>query len=72
VIFLSWNVRGLNTIPRKKFVHSLIESQSPNVDFIQETKHTMDGLANCASCIWPQGSWKGVGSLNSLGGFSFL
>ena len=51
MIVLSWNVRGLNRIPRKKVVRRLIESQSPYVVFFQETKLTMDGLANCASWI---------------------
>ena len=68
MIVLSWNVRGLNNIPRQKVVRRLIESQSPDVVFIEETKLTMDGLANCASWIWPQGSWQGVGALNSSRG----
>lgn len=57
MIVLSWNVRGLNNIPRQKVVHRLIESQSPDVVFIQETKLTVDGLENCALRIWPQGNW---------------
>ena len=68
MIVLSWNLRGLNNIPRQKFVRRLIESQSPDVIFIQETNLTMEGLANCASQIWPQGSWQGVGASNSSGG----
>ena len=68
MIVLSWNVRGLNRIPRKKVVRRLIESQSPDMVFIQETKLSLDGLAKCATFIWPLGSWQGVGSLNSSGG----
>ena len=68
MIVVSWNVRGLNSIPRQKVVRRLIESQSPDVICIQETKLSIEGLANCASRIWPQGSWQGVGALNSLGG----
>ena len=69
MIVLSWNVRGLNNIPRQKVIRRLIDSQLPNVVvFIQETKLTVDGLANCASRIWPQGNWQGVGARNSSGG----
>ena len=68
MIVLSWNVRGLNNIPRQKVVRRLIESQSPDLVFIQETKLSLDALANCAARIWPQGSWQGVGAWNSLGG----
>lgn len=68
MIVLSWNVRGLNSIPRQKVVRKLIESQSPDVVFIQETKLAVDGLASCASHIWPQGNWQGVGACNSSGG----
>ena len=57
MIVVSWNVRGLNNIPRKKVVRRLIESQSPDVICIQETKLSMEGLANGASWILPQGSW---------------
>ena len=57
MIVLSWNVRGLNSIPRQKVVRRLIESQSPDVVFIQETKLSLDGLAKCAAYIWPRGSW---------------
>ena len=53
MIVLSWNVRGLNSIPRQKAVHRLIESQSPDLVFIQETKLSLDALANCAARIWP-------------------
>ena len=56
MIVLSWNVRGLNSIPRQKVVQKLIESQLPDVVFIQETKLAVDGLANCAPHIWPQGN----------------
>ena len=72
MIVLSWNVRGLNNIPRQKVVHRLIDSQLPDVVFIQETKLTVDGLASCASDIWPQGNWQGVGARHSLGGVAFL
>lgn len=68
MIVLSWNVRGLNSIPRQKAVRRLIESQSPDVVFIQETKLSVDGLASCAPRIWPQGNWQGAGALNSAGG----
>jgi exonuclease III len=68
MIVLSWNVRGLNSIPRQKAVRRLIESQSPDVIFLQETKLSIEGLANCASRIWPLGSWQGVGALNCSGG----
>ena len=68
MIVLSWNVRGLNIIPRQKAVRRLIESQSPDLVFIQETKLSLDALANCAARIWPQGSWQGVGAWNSSGG----
>ena len=70
MIVLSWNVRGLNSIPRQKVVRRLIESQSPDLVFIQETKLSLDGLANCVACIWPQGSWQGVGALNFSGGMA--
>ena len=68
MIVLSWNVRGLNSIPRQKAVRRLIESQSPDMVFIQETKLSLDGLAKCAAYIWPHGSWQGVGALNGSGG----
>jgi exonuclease III len=58
----------LNNIPRKKVVQKLIESQLPDVVFIQETKLAVDGLANCTPHIWPQGNWQGVGARNSSGG----
>ena len=51
MIVLSWNVWGLKNIPRQKVVHRLIDSEVPNVVFIQETKITMDGLDSCASHI---------------------
>ena len=51
---LSSNVRGLTNIPRQKVVHRLIDSEVPNVVFIQETKITVDGLDSCASHIWPR------------------
>ena len=68
MIVLSWNVRGLISIPRQKVVRKLIESQLPDVVFIQETKLAVDGLANYAPHIWPQGNWQGVGARNSSGG----
>ena len=68
MIVLSWNVRGLNNIPRQKVVRRLIDSKLPNVVFVQETKLTLDGLANCASHIWPQGNWQGLGAPHSSGG----
>ena len=68
MIALSWNVQGLNSIPRQKVGHRLIDSQLPNVVFIQETKLTVDGLACCVSRIWPQGNWQGVGAQKSSGG----
>ena len=68
MIVISWNVRGLNSIPRKKVVRRLIESQSLDMVFIQETKLSLDGLAKCAAYIWPHGSWQGVGALNGSGG----
>ncbi|XP_059064720.1 uncharacterized protein LOC131044660 [Cryptomeria japonica] len=52
----------------QKAVRRLIESQSPDVVFIQETKLSVDNLASCAPRIWPQGNWQGVGALNSAGG----
>ncbi|XP_057871389.2 uncharacterized protein LOC131077832 [Cryptomeria japonica] len=52
----------------QKAVRRLIESQAPDVVFIQETKLTVDGLNNCALRIWPQGYWQGVGALGSSGG----
>ena len=51
MIVLSWNVRGLNNIPRQKVVRRLIESQSPDLVFIQETKLSLDALANCVARI---------------------
>ncbi|XP_057862719.1 uncharacterized protein LOC131071037 [Cryptomeria japonica] len=56
-------------IPRQKSVRRLIESQSPDVVFIQETKLSVDGLASYAPRIWPQGNWQRVGALNSAGGW---
>ena len=47
MIILSWNVRGLNNIPRQKVVRRLIDSQSPDVIFIQETKLSIDELDSC-------------------------
>ena len=68
MIVLSWNVRGLNNISREKVVRRLIESQSPDMVFIQETKLSLDCFAKCAMYIWPCGSWQGVGALNRSGG----
>ena len=56
MIILSWNVRGLNKIPRQKVVHRLIDSQSPDVIFIQETKLSIDELDSCGPKLWPHGS----------------
>ena len=57
MILVSLNVRGLNNIPRQKVFRRLIESQSLDVICIKETKLSMEGLANYALRIWPQGSW---------------
>ena len=43
MIILSWNVRGLNNIPRQKVVHRLIDSRSLDIVFIQENKFTVVG-----------------------------
>ena len=57
MIILSWNVRGLNNIPRQKVVRRLIDSHSPDVIFIQETKLSVDELDSCGPKLWPHGSW---------------
>ena len=56
MIILSWNVRGLNNIRRKKVVRRLIDSQSLDVIFIQETKLSIDELHSCGPKLWPHGS----------------
>ena len=53
MIILSWNVRGLNNIPRQKVVRRLRDSQSPYVIFIQETKLSIDELDSCGPKLWP-------------------
>ena len=72
MIILSWNVRGLNNIPRQKVVHRLIDSHSPDVIFIQETKLSVDELDSCGPKLWPHGSWQGVGAQGSSGGLACL
>ena len=67
MIILSWNVRGLNRIPRQKVVHRLIDSHSPDVIFIQETKLLVDELDSCGPKSWPHGRWQGVGAQGSSG-----
>ena len=57
MIILSSNVRGLNNIPRQKVVHRLIDSHSPDVIFIQETKLSIDELDSCGPKLWPHGRW---------------
>ena len=56
MIILSWNVRGLNNIPRQKVVRRLIDSHSPYVIFIQETKLLVDKLDSRGPKSWPHGS----------------
>ena len=72
MIVLSWNVRGLNNIPRQKVVHRLIDSQSPDVIFIQETKLSINELDSCGPKLWPHGSWQGVGAQGSSSGLTCL
>ena len=72
MIILSWNVRGLNNIPRQTVVRRLIDSHSLDVIFIQETKFSVDELDSCGPKLWPHGSWQGVGAQGSLGSLACL
>ena len=72
MIILSWNVRGLNNIPKQKVVRRLIDSHSPDVIFIQETKLLVDELDSYGPKLWPHGSWQEVGAERSSGGLACL
>ncbi|WP_368855854.1 endonuclease/exonuclease/phosphatase family protein [Pseudomonas laurentiana] len=55
MIILSWNVRGLNSIPRQKAIQNLVVDHNPDVLCIQETKLSVESMVQYASSIWSRG-----------------
>jgi len=72
MIVFSWNVRGLNIIPRQKAVHELIRVHSPDLFFIQKSKLSIEGMSNIATSLWVRGQWQCTGAQGSFGGIVFL
>lgn len=72
MIVLSWNVRGLNSIPRQKAIRDLIKSHSPEVVFIQETKLPIDRMHDTAAKIWPRCLCQCIGAQGCSGGLALL
>ena len=70
MIILSWNVRGLNSIPRQKAMHELVTDHSPDILCIQETKLSVDSFFTCVPNIWFLGQCQCVGALGSSGGLA--
>ena len=70
MIILSWNVRGLNSIPKQKAIHELVVDHSPDILCIQETKLSVDSLFCSAPKIWFLGQCQCVGALGSFGGLA--
>ena len=70
MIILSWNVRGLNSIPRQKAIHELVVEHSPDILCIQETKLSVDSMFRCVSNIWLLSHCQCVGALGSSGGLA--
>ena len=72
MIVLSWNVRGLNSIPRKKAIRELVKSHSPAVVFIQETKLSIERMMYTTVKIWPRCLCQCIGAQGSSGGLALL
>ena len=72
MIILSWNVRGLNSIPRQKAIHNLVVDHSPDVFCIQETKLSVESMVQQASSIWSRGQCQCVGATGSAGGLAIF
>ena len=71
MIILSWNVGGLNSIPRQKAFHNLVVDHNPDV-FIQETKLSVESMVQYASSIWSHGQCQCVGAIGSAGGLAIF
>ena len=69
MIVISWNVRGLNSGPRKKVVHELIRRQGLDVVFLQETKLSVESMQGVMPILWRSGECQCIGALGALGGW---
>ena len=72
MIILSWNVRGLNSIPRQKAIQNLVVDHNPYVLCIQETKLSVESMVQYASSIWSRGQCQCVGAIGSAGGLAIF
>ena len=72
MIILSWNVRGLNNIPRKKAIHNLVVDHNPYIFYIQETKLSVESMVRFSSSIWSWGQCQCVVAMGSVGGLAIF
>ena len=57
VRIISWNVRGLNSHPKKHILKCALLESIVYMALIKETKMSKDNLDNMMSHIWPSCSW---------------
>ena len=72
MIILSWNVRGLNIIPKQKDIQNLVIDHSLDVFCIQETKLSVGSMVQHASSIWTHGKFQCVGAMRIAGGLAIF
>ena len=72
MIILSWNIRGLNSIPRQKVIQNLVVDHNLDVLCIQETKLSVESMVQYASNIWSHGQCQCVGVIGNADGLTFF
>lgn len=69
---ISWNIRGLNSLGKRRILKNMMRQEKPQILFLQETKCNSYAVKSIAAKIWPGSLNAAVDAQGAIGGLVIL